>query len=129
MNTTLAHEMIALHGDHGQRGRLAAMLFADLDERITKRGVMHARIAQCAHEGRIVVVESGRDCDGVQYSGRTHEIDASLKALVELEDHINEWADGPFSLAIVPWNTEVEYTSRDLVLEAYENGHPHVIYG
>jgi len=75
----------------------------------------------------IKVVESGMDCDCVKYSGRVHTCEATVKAFEELHDRIAEWADGPFSLSIVPWSQKITYTSRDLALEAYENGHPHHI--
>lgn len=77
--------------------------------------------------GKIKVIESGRDCDSVEYSGLMRTCDATLEAFEELHDSISEYADGPFHLAIVPWTTEVEYETRDLVLEAHENGHPHHI--
>lgn len=128
ISSKVKRELIARNGTHGQRGKLARVLYEGLDETITARGALYARIAQCAHQGRLLVVESGRDCDGVQYIGRRHEIDATAKAFYELRDRIGEWADGPFSLAIVPHDTEVEYASRDLTLEAFENGHAHVIY-
>jgi len=128
LKSNVRRELIVRNGNHGQRGKLAALLYEGLDEAITARGALHARIAQCAHAGRLLVVESGRDCDGVQYTGRRHEIDATVKAYYELGNQIAEWADGPFSLAIVPYDTEVEYTSRDLALEAFENGHAHCLY-
>lgn len=80
-----------------------------------------------AFEGEIKVVESGRDCDGVEYDGRVHTIVADFENFEALDDEIGEWADGPYHLAIVPWDTDVRYSSRDLVMEAHEDGHPHSI--
>ncbi len=81
------------------------------------------------HKGKMMVkvVESGMDCDCVQYSGRVHTCEATFEAYEKMHDDIAEWADGPFSLTIVPWSQKVTYTSRDRALEAYENGHPHHI--
>ncbi|MGK2884349.1 MAG: hypothetical protein ACSLE8_06170 [Rhodococcus sp. (in: high G+C Gram-positive bacteria)] len=84
-------------------------------------------IEACKHEGKLLVIESGRDCDCVEYSGRRHEIDATLEAFEALDDEIGGHADGPYELEIVPFNTRTEYQTSDLVLEAMENGHPHCV--
>ena len=57
-------------------------------------------IAELAEHGRVAVVESGRDCDGVQYSGRVRIIRARLKDFLELEKRIFEWPDNPFHLSL-----------------------------
>ena len=57
-------------------------------------------IAELAEHGRVAVVESGRDCDGVQYSGRVRIIRARLRDFLELEKRIFEWPDGPFHLSL-----------------------------
>lgn len=94
-----------------------------------KRALFEMRINELAEHGEVVVVESGRDCDCVEYSGRCHTIQATIDAYEALEDSIHEWADGPFHLDIMrPSEAEsIRYSSRDLVLEAYEDGHPHSI--
>lgn len=84
-------------------------------------------IEKYAEAGFIKVVESGRDCDGVEYDGIVRVIDATLDAYMELADEISESADGPFQLCIVPMSDEPEYSTRDLVMEAHENGHRHSI--
>ena len=86
------------------------------------------RIASCAQGGRVAVFESGRDCDGVEYSGKRHLIDATLAAFEALDDSIGEWADGPYRLRVAHISESEQYSSRDLVLEAFEDGHRHVIY-
>lgn len=81
-------------------------------------------------DGTMLVEERGRDCDGVQYAGQVHgPIPATFAAFWELRDDIAEWADGPFYLRPIKADAEVPtYTSRDLTLEAFENGHPHSIH-
>ena len=87
-------------------------------------------IASHAQNGKVCAVESGRDCDGVEYSGKIHTIDATIAAWRELDDDIGQWADGPYHLSVAsPSEAEtIEYASRDLVMEAHEDGHRHVIY-
>ena len=84
-------------------------------------------IEQYAEGGYIKVVESGRDCDGVQYDGLVRIIEASRAVFEKLQDEIAESADGPFRLTIVPMSDDPEYETRDLVMEAHENGHAHSI--
>jgi hypothetical protein len=94
---------------------------------INERAALHALITKHARDGKVRVEESGRDCDSVEYSGKVREIDATVLAYYALDKRIGQWADGPFRLAVIPWDAEVQYESRDLALEAYENGHPHHI--
>lgn len=84
-------------------------------------------ISTMAFEGMVKVIESGRDCDCVEYDGRVHIIEATLEAYEELDSNIGEWADGPYQLEIVHMSEHHEYSSRDLVLEAHEDGHRHSI--
>lgn len=104
--------------------------YEELDQRISKRGRLAARIAACEENGKILVVESGMDCDCSQYDGRKRTIDATLQAYNQLNWNIADWADGPYSLSIErpSAGNAIEHTSRDLALEAFEDGHPHVIY-
>lgn len=90
---------------------------------------MWPKIREYEHEGKVYLVESGTDCDGTQYSGHIHDCAAHPWALRALEDSIGEWADGPFHLNFIKYEeiTEVHYTSRDLALEAFENGHLHYL--
>lgn len=91
---------------------------------------LNEHIASIAEDGKVAWVESGRDCDCVEYSGRVHIVDATYQAYVELDERLGEWADGPYQLALcrVSETQSVTYESRDLVMEAHEDGHPHVIY-
>lgn len=88
------------------------------------------RVLSEAEDGSVAVVESGMDCDGVQYAGKVTFIKATLKEFHELEDDIARWADGPFALAVVrPSKARgIRYRSCDLVLEAFEDGHAHSIH-
>lgn len=100
-----------------------------LHETINKRAALKAHIDKCAVDGMIGIVESGRDCDCVEYTHPRSAIPANVMAFLKLESDTAKWADGPFCLGIVTpeeaENTEDE--SRDLALEAYEDGHPHSI--
>lgn len=108
-------------------GRLCAD--PDRKEELTDRIATKRRIAACAEGGKVAIVESGRDCDGVQYSGKVSIIPATYEAFCAAWDDIADWADGPFHLSVERPSIarRMRYESRDLVAEAFENGHPHVL--
>lgn len=99
-----------------------------IHEVINRRARLATLIAKHSHDGKMRVAESGRDCDGVQYAGHVRVIDATLQAYYRLMAERERWADGPFHLEIVPWDLPIEYRSRDLTLEAFEDGHAHCIH-
>jgi len=97
---------------------------------LSKRWELMARIAECALEdGTMWVTHSGMDCDCVQYSGWMHKCEATLAAFNKLYDEENSSADGPFSLYPVTQaqREEIRPQSRDLAMEAHEDGHAHVV--
>jgi hypothetical protein len=96
----------------------------------TQRRIAFLRsIPQLAEGGFIAIVEDGRDCDCVQYTGRVHVVAANKEAIEAQADSIAEWADGPFELRLERPSvaSKINPTSRDLAMEAYEDGHPHYI--
>lgn len=97
-------------------------------DRLAAKASTKARLEACAEQGMVAVIESGRDCDGVQYWGRRHLIPATVMHYYRLWNHTEQWADGPFWFDFERPSAEVEYGSRDLTLEAFEDGHPHVLY-
>lgn len=101
-----------------------------INARINERAAMIEWITECDRgDGQMYVCESGRDCDGVEYLRGRYLIAASYEAYMHELDRIGKWADGPFHLSILRPDEQVEPYSRDLTLEAFEDGHPHVIYG
>ena len=89
-----------------------------------------ATIKDSAESGKLALVWSGRDCDGVQYSGQVELVNANIAAVTKAVDHTYDWADGPCNFYIERPSVarRLTYDSRDLVMEAHEDGHPHVIY-
>jgi hypothetical protein len=86
---------------------------------------------RCWADGKIGIIRSGMDCDCTKYH---HEevipMRNSVQALKRWDDHRQEWLDGPESVQFVrpdQIDRSNDY-SRDLALEAYEDGHPHVVY-
>ena len=100
-----------------------------LNQRINQRAALARHLRECTDPAtnRVTVEESGMDCDCVTYSGRLHEIEPTWAAYCKLEKDTAAWADGSFSFTIGPHEqaASIEYKSRDNVMEAYEDGHPH----
>lgn len=135
MSQNLINASVAMLEALGEVDHILGMLVPGLADNVyaarghMERALLEQRIHDLAEHGEVVVVESGRDCDGVEYRGRCHTIQATLDAYIKLDDEIGQWADGPYRLNIVsPSQAEsISYSSRDLVMEAYEDGHPHYI--
>lgn len=100
-----------------------------IHHRINERAALKKVIDAHAVNGMIGIVESGRDCDCVEYVHPCRPIPATIYHFKKLESDKAQWADGPFHLQVTtPAEAEeTEAESRDLVLEAFEDGHPHHI--
>lgn len=118
-----AHYLRMLHAIHWPRAD-------ELRTRRMARLSLAQLIAACNEGGKVLVVESGRDCDGSEYSGRVHTIDATVAAFDWLDARLGDWSDGPYYLSVArpSERDSISSTSRDLALEAFEDGHAHVIY-
>ena len=83
-----------------------------------------------AEAGKVAVVWSGRDCDGVAYSGDICLVDATLAELRRHIRHQEEWADGPCSYTLMSPSAAalIHPQERDLTTEAFEEGRPQCIY-
>jgi len=110
---------------------LASKYDGNIHRTLSRRWEQVIRIEECriTGTGMMWVTESGMDCDCVQYSGHMHKCEATLAGLEKLYYEINAWADGPFSLHPVTEEEreEIRLQSRDLAMEAHEDGHPHVV--
>jgi hypothetical protein len=108
---------------------------AELSERRQIRARENQIIVSAQLAGRpVAVITSGMDCDGGQWSGDvrwvTGEGHPSLRAAVDdYIYHSLSWADGPmnFYVATDKEAAQAAYVSRDLALEAHEDGHDWVL--
>lgn len=102
---------------------------SDIDTQLYAKWQLMETINKCAVDGYIWVSESGMDCDCVRYSGsRLRQIPATIKAFRDAQDRMYESAEGTCALWIHAPNDLPEYHSRDLVAEAFEDGHAHCVY-
>lgn len=87
-------------------------------------------LRSCVEDGKIGVARSGMDCDCTQYS-YVQIMDAPSGAIkfAREEDFHYSSLDGTESTQwLKPSECIIQSHSRDLALEAYEDGHPHVVY-
>lgn len=97
---------------------------------LADRAALAGEIEHKASGGKVAMVESGMDCDCVQYSGRIRMVQAIVSAYVHAVNRAYADAEGPISIymATPAEARAIRYSSRDLAAEAHEDGHPGVVY-
>jgi hypothetical protein len=95
-------------------------------EETQKRLTFLRQLVEFAEDGKIALVRSGRDCDGVEYSGDVSILDANKQCVESRVESDLDYADGPmyFRLEKPSVAKKLQYQSRDRVMEAFEDGHP-----
>lgn len=86
-----------------------------------------ARVAECAEDGRVAVNYSGMDCDCSQFAG-SYLMPAVPVAVRHYIADAQHWADGPIYHSISRPSERAPSYSRDLALEAFEDGRPFSIH-
>lgn len=105
----------------GERGEVCDC--SELAERVE----LQAEIDAATVDGFIGLVESGMDCDCVSYCyGKKRKAIRAIELQRRRADQWR-WADGPCWLAVCRPDELPESYSRDLALEAFEDGHPHCV--
>lgn len=100
-------------------------------DRTAENAEIRAMLDRCWVDGKIGVAVSGMDCDCSQYSRQyTIDLPNSVQAFKRWHERHVEWLDGPESQRFMrPDQVDKSANwSRDLALEAFEDGHPHVVY-
>jgi len=117
----LLHKIAKVEIDHNHK--------EDWHKKATARRAFLRSLAEKAENGSIAMVWSGMDCDGVRYRNSVKTVKADVKSVMEAENEEYEWADGPCNYYLEKPSVAktLQYSSRDLVLEAFEDGHPHSI--
>lgn len=97
---------------------------------LAERATLKRAIAVFAENGRVALHTTGMDCDCVEYSGVARSsIPAQVVAVEREIQGIYDAADGPVSVGLMKPSEAAacESISRDLALEAFEDGHPHCV--
>ena len=100
-------------------------------QHINAKAQARARFEALQVDGKVGLIRDGMDCDCSKYRReKIIAVPVSIIAWFKAEDKHYEYLDGPESTWIVA-PSEVRdghHESRDLALEAFEDGHPHVVY-
>lgn len=100
---------------------------AGLGDPLVAKARTIARLEELAQDGLVGFATDSMDCDCVRMSA-CRAIPASWYGLQARIEALYEGAEGPTSWWLCEPPARPEYSSRDLALEAFENGHPHVVY-
>ena len=89
-----------------------------------------AEINAHAVNGMVGIAGAGMDCDCSKWSGPCGIYPATYYEVERALDHIYEGLDGPadFWLVTPEVAESTPHQSRDLALEAFEDGHAHIVY-
>tara|TARA_R100001015_G_C4633966_1_gene199656 strand:- start:4315 stop:4761 length:447 start_codon:yes stop_codon:yes gene_type:complete len=112
--------------------RIGTMMLKNLGtaDPFKRKEAIVSAIHESAENGKVAVVFGGRDCDMAQWDNRVTLLPATFA-------HVSKWADDYMEAAEGHqwWHVEkpssaedIEESSRDLALEAHENGHPHIVH-
>lgn len=129
MDSKLKKTLKAIYRSRGYYGGFTR--HTNLHNAINERGAMVERFADVAESGMVAECRSGMDCDCSSYS-RVHvmPVPASIFAWQRGEEYHRSMLDGTESVYYVkPSSVDGDsYHSRDLALEAFEDGHSHIVY-
>ncbi len=102
----------------------------DYRDPLADKAATKAKIQERQENGFIAIVNSGMDCDCSRWDNRVSIVKADLHSVTKWIDSFYDYAEGPQShyLAKPSEAKKLKSSSRDLALEAYEDGHSHVVY-
>ena len=112
------------------QNRAAVRRLAGVHDRINERADLSAMLKHAIHNGHVGVVRAGRDCDCVEFHYEHIRPVRPLMAEYQWMEQEYAEAEGPLSIAFRHPDAvdDGRFDSRDLALEAFEDGHAHVIY-
>jgi len=88
---------------------------------------LHQAIKACDEQGKVAVIVTSRDCDMCEGTSRSL-IAANVHAYDKFVNRQLDTAEGPMHFHLQAPSDSFEYRFRDLAAEAFEDGHPHVVY-
>ena len=97
------------------------------DDPYDHRMSIQEAIRKYAVNGKISINISAMDCDCSKYTSGSIIDAVPLVAVHARMNYEYDGAEGPMSVWIDTPANKVGYSSRDLALEAFEDGHPHSV--
>ena len=104
-------------------------LLSEATEARQKRATILRQVVEYAENGKIAMVNSGMDCDCSRWENSVSVIRATVKSVDKWTDDFYGNAEGPQSCRLERPSVarKLQHSSRDLALEAFEDGHPYSI--
>ena len=99
-----------------------------IDWTINERVAVKAMLDGADTGGMVCLVSSGMDCDHATWLYGDIVPTPTVTAFMRQHAAYMAGAEGPQGMYAVPPTECPESESRDLILEAFEDGHPHVVY-
>tara|TARA_R100001369_G_scaffold12797_2_gene26967 strand:+ start:700 stop:1206 length:507 start_codon:yes stop_codon:yes gene_type:complete len=80
--------------------------------------------------GKVAIVSGGMDCDHTRWDDDVDILDANIVSVNQWEQRFYDGAEGQqwWSLETMAYANSLSPSSRDLAMEAFEDGHPYNIY-
>jgi hypothetical protein len=128
--TLSAKEIYHLMRRAGFPARPKNLPYASVHHTINLRAAYADAIAGKVVAGKLGIIRTGMDCDCSAYShGYTTSYEGLILFARNEEEHC-EYLDGPETTHYCKPIVALEHNgySRDLALEAYEDGHSHIVY-
>ena len=87
-------------------------------------------IDKYAENGKVAIVYGFMDCDCARSDDNVDIIDANIVSVNQWEERFWDGAEGQqwWSIETMAYADSLTPSSRDLAMEAFEDGHPHAIY-
>ena len=126
-NTIIAKSREEMRASIGRLGNRANSV---LHWRINERACYEVQMREHqTADGFFWYQDGGRDCDMCEATSRPYKMRASLMLWQRHVNNLYDWAEGPVWFWMVKECDlpKCEYGSRDLALEAFEDGHSHVV--
>ena len=104
-------------------------LLSEATEARQKRATILRQVVEYAENGKIAMVNSGMDCDCSRWENSVSVIRATVKSVDKWVNDFYSSAEGPQSYRLERPSVArtLQHSSRDLALEAFEDGHPYSI--
>tara|TARA_R110002020_G_scaffold215838_1_gene423126 strand:- start:98 stop:481 length:384 start_codon:yes stop_codon:yes gene_type:complete len=99
-------------------------------DKLENKRLLKDKIDKLSVNGKVAIVYGGVDCDYSRWDNRVAFVNANVTSVNGWGNDYMEYAEGSqwYDIEPMDYALSLKETSRDLIMEAFENGHPHVIY-
>jgi hypothetical protein len=100
-----------------------------INAKINMRADLAKVLTAASENGVVAEIDSGRDCDMASWLYINHIPTPTVSAAIARIDRQQDGAEGPCGIYYdKPSRAPEDTVERDLILEAFEDGHAHCVY-